>query len=104
MLSFGLVGFLVAPNARLPRLSIVSFAGVVGLLQGHSDGATMAVDIADWLSLTAVTTMAFILVTWLAALVVSLQVYGLRAPPRMAGSWLVAIGLLSLGWLVHGKG
>jgi urease accessory protein len=101
-LSFGLVGLLVAMNAKLPRLWIVSFAGVAGLLHGYIDGATMAANVADWLSLTGVTTMVFILVTLLAALVVSLRAYWARIAVRVAGSWIVAIGLLTLGWLVRG--
>jgi urease accessory protein len=103
-LSFGLVGLLVAMNAKLPRLWIVSFASVAGLLHGYIDGATMAANVADWLSLTGVTTMVFILVTLLAALVVSVRAYWARIAVRVAGSWIVAIGLLTLGWLVRGKG
>jgi urease accessory protein len=103
-LSFGLVGLLVAMNAKLPRLWIVSFAGVAGLLHGYIDGATMGANVADWLSLTGVITMVFILVTLLAALVVSLRTYWARMAVRVAGSWIVAIGLLTLGWLVRGNG
>jgi hydrogenase/urease accessory protein HupE len=51
-LSYGLVGLLVAVNAKLPRLWIVSFTGVAGLLHGCVDGATVAANVGDWLSLT----------------------------------------------------
>jgi urease accessory protein len=103
-LSFGLVGLLVAINARLPRAWIASFAGVAGLLHGYMDGSTMAPETQDWLSLAGITTMVFILVTWLAALVVSLRADWARITVRVAGSWIVAVGLLSLGWLVRGEG
>ena len=103
-LSFGLVGLLVAMNAKLPRLWIVGFAGVAGLLHGYTDGATMATDVADWLSLTGITTMVFVLVTLLTALVVGLRADWARVAVRVAGSWIVAIGLLTLGWLMRGQG
>ena len=103
-LSFGLVGLLVAMNVNLPRLWIVSFAGVAGLLHGYMDGATMAPEAPNWLNLAGVTTMVVILMTWLAALVVSLRADWARIAVRVAGSWIGAVGLLALGWLVRGEG
>jgi urease accessory protein len=103
-LSFGLVGLLVALNAKLPRPWITSFAGVAGLLHGYINGSTMAPEVQDWLSLAGITTVVFILVTWLAALVVALRADWARMAVRVAGSWIVAVGLLSLGWLVRGEG
>jgi urease accessory protein len=103
-LSFCLVGLLVVMNAKLSRAWIVGLAGMAGLLHGYIDGATMAPDGADWLSLAGVTTMVFILVTLQTALVVSLRAYWARIAVRVAGSWIVAIGLLTLGWLVRGHG
>jgi urease accessory protein len=96
--SFGLVGLLVALNVRLQVPWLVSLAVVAGLLHGFSDGPT-----ADWLTLAGATTAIFIPVTLLAALVVSLRVYWARITVRVAGSWIAAIGMLMLGWLVHGK-
>jgi urease accessory protein len=103
-LSFGLVGLLVAINAKLPRLWSASFAAMAGLLHGYIDGATMNPEPLDWLSLAGATTMVFILVTWLAALVVSVRADWARIAVRVAGSWIVAVGILSLGWLVRGEG
>jgi urease accessory protein len=48
--------------------------------------------------------MVFILVTLLAALVIGLRAYWARVAVRVAGSWIVATGLLTLGWLVRGHG
>jgi urease accessory protein len=97
--SFGLVGLLVALNVRLRVPWLVSLAAVAGLLHGFSDGPT-----ADWLTLAGATTAIFILVTLLAALVVSLRLYWAKITVRVAGSWIAAIGLLMLGWLVRGQG
>lgn len=97
--SFGLVGLLVAFNVRLRGPWLVSLAVVAGLLHGFLDGPT-----SDWLSLAGAATTVFILVTLLAALAVSLRVYWARIAVRVAGSWIAAIGLLMIGWLVRGKG
>jgi hypothetical protein len=48
--------------------------------------------------------MVFVQVGLLAALVVSLHAYWARIAVRAAGSWIVAVGLLTLGWLVRGNG
>jgi hypothetical protein len=69
-----------------------------------SNEMTMTSEAPDWLSLIGVTTMVFILVTLLAAFVVSVQAYWVHIAVRVAGSWIIAVGLLSLGWLVCGNG
>ena len=97
--SFGLVGLLVAFNVRLRVPWLVVLAVGTGLLHGFLDGPT-----TDWLSLAGTATTIFTLVTLLAALVVSLRVYWARIAVRVAGSWIAAIGLLMIGWLVRGKG
>jgi urease accessory protein len=103
-ISFGMTGLLLAMNAKLSKPWIMSFAGAAGLLHGYINGVTMAPEAPDWLSLIGVTTMVFMLVTWLAAFVVSVHAYWVRIAVRVAGSWIVAVGLLSLGWLVRGNG
>ncbi len=102
-ISFGVVGLLVAMHATLPTIWIVSLAGVIGLLHGYINGGTMVPEAPDWLSLTGITTMVFILVTLLTALIVRVQASWARIVVRVAGSWIVAIGLLSLGWLARGN-
>ena len=103
-ISLGMAGLLLAMNAKLPKPRIMSFAGAAGLLHGYVDGVTMTTEAPDRLSLMGVTTMVFILVTLLAAFVVSVQAYWARIAVRVAGGWIVAVGLLSLGWLVRGNG
>jgi len=46
----------------------------------------------------------FVLVALVAALVVSLRAQWVRVTVRVAGSWITAIGLLTLGWTYRGMG
>ena len=102
-MSFGLVGVLVAVNVQLSRAWVMSLGSIAGLLHGYINGTTIALDGAGWLSLAGATTMAFTLVTLVAALVVSLRAYWTRIVVRVAGSWIAAVGLLMVGWLLRGR-
>jgi len=66
--------------------------------------ATMAAEGSDRLSLLGAALAVFAVITLVAALVVSLRTYWTRIAVRVAGSWIAAIGLLMLGWLVRGLG
>jgi urease accessory protein len=46
----------------------------------------------------------FLVITMASALVVSLRAHWAQVAVRVAGSWIAAIGLLMLGWLVRGQG
>ncbi|MEY2605701.1 MAG: hypothetical protein QOH31_3517 [Verrucomicrobiota bacterium] len=85
-------------NVRLRVPWLISLAVVAGLLHGFLDGPT-----TDWPALVGAATTIFALVTLLAALVISLRVYWARITVRVAGSWIVAISLLMLGWMARGK-
>jgi len=103
-LSFGLVGVLVASNAKMPRPVLLVLTGAAGLLHGFVNGATMAAAGTDRLGMLGAATAVFVVITLLAALVVSLRAQWSRIAVRVAGSWIAAIGLLMIGWLVKGNG
>ncbi|MGB7970682.1 MAG: HupE/UreJ family protein [Candidatus Deferrimicrobiaceae bacterium] len=103
-ISFGVVGVLVAMNANLPRALLVTLACGAGLLHGFVNGATMVAAGTDRMGMLGASVSVFLLITLSSALVVSLRAHWARIAVRVAGSWIAAIGLLMLGWLVRGQG
>jgi len=68
------------------------------------DGSTMAAAGTDRLGMIGASVSVFLVITLSSALVVSLRANWTRVAVRAAGSWIAAIGLLMLGWLVRGQG
>lgn len=101
-ISFLALGGLVAAEARLQPEAVAALAALVGLLHGHLNGAAMAAAGPAVLGLLGIVTALFVLVALAAALVVAIRVDWGRVAVRVAGSWIVAIGLLMLGWSLRG--
>jgi hydrogenase/urease accessory protein HupE len=97
-LSFLALGGLVAAEARLAPQSVTALAVLVGVLHGYLNGAAMAQAKLGALGLVGIVSTLFVAVALAAALVVSIRVPWGRIAVRVAGSWIVAIGLLLLGW------
>jgi hydrogenase/urease accessory protein HupE len=102
VLSFGLAGAGVAADWKLSPPVIVCLAVAFGALHGYVDGATMTGS-RTWLGLIGIASAVFVMATLLPAIVVSLRPRWTRIGVRVVGSWIVASGLLMLGWLVRGK-
>jgi hydrogenase/urease accessory protein HupE len=100
-LTFGVAGGLVALNANVRAAGAAAFATAAGLLHGYLNGATMAAAGSSLLALAGVVTAVFCLVAILAAQVTALRADWTRSAVRVAGSWIVASGLLMLGWLAR---
>jgi hydrogenase/urease accessory protein HupE len=96
--SFLALGGLVAVDARLRPEWVTALAAVVGLLHGYLNGAAMAQAKLGALGLVGIVSTLFAVVALAAALVVALRAPWARIAVRVAGSWIVAIGLLLLGW------
>jgi urease accessory protein len=96
--SFLALGGLVAADARLRPEWVAGLALVVGLLHGHLNGAAMSQARLGALGLVGIVSTLFVVVALAAALVVALRAPWTRIAVRVAGSWIVAIGLLLLGW------
>lgn len=103
-LSFGTVGILVALNASMPRTLLLMLACGAGLLHGFVNGATMGAAGTDRLGMLGAAIAVFVTVALVAAQVVNLRALWLRIVVRVAGSWIAAIGILMIGWLVKGNG
>ena len=100
--SFMLVGMLVVVDARLAPVVVAALAGVYGGLHGLLSGATLATLDAGVPSLLGIVLAALLLVLLASAALVPLKAFWTRIAIRVAGSWVVAVGLLMLGWLAQG--
>lgn len=96
--SFLALGGLVAAEARLTTESVTGLAMVVGLIHGYLNGAAMTQAKLGALGVVGIVTTLFVLVALAAAMVVAIRAPWARIAVRVAGSWIVAIGLLVLGW------
>ena len=103
VLSFLITGALVALDRKLPLLLISILTCGFGFLHGFLNGTAMAAG-GGSLALFGISLAVFVLISLVSALVVSLKKYWARITVRVAGSWIMAIGLLMLGWTYRGMG
>ena len=96
--SFLVAGGLVASDAPLGTRWVTAAAGALGLVHGSMNGAAMAEARLGLLGLIGVAASLFVLVALATAVVVSLKKPWTRIAVRVAGSWVVATGLLLIGW------
>ena len=96
--SFAFVGALVALDVRVADSVVLVVAIVAGGIHGLVNGATMPGN--SMLALTGAVSVALVLCLLLAAEVLRLSQPWQRVAVRVAGSWMLAIGILMLGWLV----
>jgi hydrogenase/urease accessory protein HupE len=103
VLSFLITGALVALDRKLPLLLISILTCGFGFLHGFLNGTAMAAG-GGSLALFGISLAVFVLISLVSALVVSLKKYWARITVRVAGSWIMAIGLLMLGWTYRAMG
>ncbi len=92
------IGALVAVGRKLPMGVVVGLTILVGGLHGYLNGTAMSGARLGVLGLIGVAGALFVLVALVAAFVVSLRAPWTRIAVRVAGSWIVAISMLILGW------
>lgn len=102
IISVIVLGFLVAVDAKLPVWSVPTLAGVFGLLHGVLNGTSLRAADGSFLNVLGIVTTVFILLLLVSAAVVSLRRPWTRVAVRVAGSWVVAVGMLMFGWLFRG--
>jgi hydrogenase/urease accessory protein HupE len=102
-LSFVILGGLVAADARLPLGATTALAGLLGLGHGYLNGSTLAEPGPGAVGLLGIVVAVFTLVAVVASFVVPLRAAWARVVVRVAGSWIVAIGLLLIGWGVRSR-
>lgn len=102
-ITFVLLGGLVAMDAKLSLRATTALAGLLGLFHGYSNGTGMGETGSASVALLGLVFAVFILFALTATLVVKLQAVWARMAVRVVGSWIVASGLLVLGWTLRGK-
>lgn len=103
MLSFLLLGALIAADLHLPDNIISVLVIAIGIIHGFYNGIVMEGG-AGVSGLLGITATLFVLVAIASAFVISLKAAWTRVAVRVTGSWIAAVGLLMLGWLVKGNG
>lgn len=101
VLSLVILGALVAADPKLPPGAVATLAGLYGALHGLLNGSALAAIGAGPLSLFGIVVTVMVLALLVSAAVVSLQLAWTRIAVRVAGSWVAAVGLLMLGWLLQ---
>ncbi len=101
MLSFLLLGGLIAADLRLADKTIAVLVILVGCMHGLNNGVTMEGN-QDVSGLFWIPCALFVLIAITSALTLSLRPAWTRVAVRVTGSWVAAVGLLMLGWMAKG--
>ena len=104
VLSFVILGAMVALDPKLPEIVVALLAGIYGTLHGLLNGAALGVIGAGPLSLLGIVATVLVIALFVSAAVVSLRAAWTRIAVRVVGSWVAAIGMLMFGWLARGTG
>ena len=97
----GLLGILLYPHAALAHVD-AGEAG--GLAQGLLGSSALLATNESVVTLLGITTSVFVVALLVSAVVISLRPVWTRIAVRVAGSWIVAVGLLMLGWMFRSAG
>ena len=99
-----ILGAMVAINPTLPPAVTASLAGLYGALHGLLNGSALAAMDNGFLSIVGVSVIVLIIGLLFSAWIVSLKAAWTRIVIRVAGSWIAAVGILMVGWMVRGSG
>ena len=95
-------GALAASDLALPLPVVLGVTATIASWAGFTNGGTMAAAGAGPLAVAGATAAAFVVATLGAGLATAQHEGWARIAVRVAGSWIAALGLLALGWAVHG--
>ncbi|TMA79129.1 MAG: hypothetical protein E6J77_20060 [Deltaproteobacteria bacterium] len=95
-------GALAASDLALPLPVVLGVTATIASWAGFTNGETMAAAGAGPLAVAGATAAAFVVATLGAGLATAQHEGWARIAVRVAGSWIAALGLLALGWAVHG--
>jgi len=97
-ISFLVFGGLVAANAQLSLRTMTVLAALLGLVDGWMNGAGVPWSFSLFGTYAGLVGGVFVVVVLVSAFVIKLRPPWARIAVRVAGSWIVASGLLLLGW------
>jgi urease accessory protein len=98
IVSFLVLGAMVANDLKLRPGWSVALSVVLGVLNGFLNGSAMAGAKLGLAGLAGAVSALFVVVALATALVVAQRAPWARIAVRVAGSWVAAAGLLLLGW------
>jgi urease accessory protein len=100
---FLLLGGLVAADAKLSLTLATALVVLLGLHHGYLNGAGIGASAGAVAALIGLASAVFVFVALAAAFVVRLRAEWARIAVRVAGSWIVASGILLLGWAMRAR-
>ncbi len=100
---FLLIGGCLAADAKLSLRATTALAALLGLYHGYLNGTGLGLSFSAAGALLGLIFAVFVSIALAAAFVVRLNSDWARIAVRVAGSWVVASGLLMLGWAMRGK-
>ena len=92
------LGLLLAADKPLPPALITGIAILLGLLHGSVDGSELSRTRSSEIITAGAAIAIFLIVSLLGGQAASIRVTWARVALRVVGSWIVAIGILMLGW------
>jgi hydrogenase/urease accessory protein HupE len=95
-------GVLLAWDRELPAGAVAAISLAISIAIGFTNGAVMASTEGSAVAVIGGVTSALVVATLLSALAVGNRAGWTRIVLRVAGSWIAAVGLLSLGWALRG--
>jgi len=96
------LGILVAVGAQLDALVITPLAALTGLVHGLENAGAFVASDSGLVAVAGIVAAVLVLTLLIAALAVSPRAAWTRIALRVGGSWIAAIGMLMLGWLLQG--
>lgn len=96
------LGLLVAVRAPVPSPGLTLLAGIAGLLAGLADGVALKAIPLHTVALAGVALLVAPLLALVAVITTPARAPWMRITIQVAGSWIVAIGMLMVGWLLRG--
>ena len=97
-----LLGVLVAAGVQLSPSVMASLGALIGLVHGLENAGAFAASDSGIVAIAGAAAAVLVLTLLIAALAVSLRAAWTRIALRVGGSWIAAIGMLMLGWLLQG--
>lgn len=102
MISLLILGGLVAANLKIPPMAVAALASLHGALHGMLNGSALAAIGAGTLPLFGIVATALTVVLLVSAMLAPLKAAWTRVAVQVAGSWVVAVGILMIGWFFRG--
>ena len=103
VISFLLLGLLIAADIALPLQSVMIITLVIGTMHGFLNGLVLKSG-PGVSGLFGITAALFVLLTLLSSFVVTLRKNWTRIVIRVIGSWVAASGMLMIGWYLKAAG